>query len=193
MSKLYFRYGAMCSAKTMNLLAVAHNYRTQGKKILLVKPKLDDRFEPNLIKSRSGISNNCDLLVNDENDLMSLYWSEKIYDCILVDECQFLSEKVIEFFRLISTSYNIPVICYGLRTDFQTKLFPGSKRLLELADSIEEIKTTCLHCNKKALFNMRINDGKPVTKGKQIETGLDDKYEPVCPDCWSMRIKTFNL
>ena len=168
----------MDSAKTLNLLAVAHNYRKQGKQCLLVKPKIDDRFGAPRIRSRSGLEAEADVLVDDAVPL-PLERFEGM-DCILVDEAQFLSESVIEQLREVTLSLGVPVICYGLRTDFQARLFEGSKRLLELADSIEEVKVTCFYCGKKAVFNLRLNGGKPVYEGPQIELGADDKYVPVC-------------
>lgn len=194
MAKLYFRYGAMCSAKTMNLLAVAHNYITQGKKVLLFKPKIDTRFGDSKITSRSGLS--MDSMQIDSVSELNLFMDtlapdKKSVDCILVDECQFLSKEIVDEFRLITITKEIPVICFGLRTDFKTNMFPGSKRLLELADSIEEIKTTCVHCNKKALFNMRVLNGVPVVEGNQIELGSEDKYESVCASCWHKKLNSF--
>ncbi|MAQ19054.1 MAG: thymidine kinase [Sandaracinus sp.] len=180
MAKLYFRYGTMDSAKTLNLLAVAHNYRKQGKRCLLMKPRLDDRFGTQTIRSRSGLEAEADLLVDPDADLdPSLFEGQ---DCVLVDEAQFLSERVIEQLRDITVDLRVPVICYGLRTDFQARLFPGSKRLLELADSIEEVKVTCYYCGKKAVFNLRLADGHPVFDGPQVDLGADEKYVPVC---WS--------
>ena len=186
MAKLYFRYGAMCSAKTLNLLAVAHNYKSQGKKILLLKPKLDDRYG-NKIESRAGLRAECDMEIDGHVNLLSLDFSG--IDCVLVDEAQFLDVKSIEHLRWISINNNIPVICYGLRTDFQTNTFPGSKRLLELSDSIEEIKTTCVYCNRKAIFNMRLLNGRPIFTGNQIEVGGNDKYESVCANCYYDKLK----
>ncbi len=150
MAKLYFRHGTVGSAKTLNLLAVAHNYRQQGKEILLIKPALDDRFGQGSIKSRAGLEKSADILANNETDL-SNYNYEGI-DCILVDEAQFITAKLIEQLREIAEEKNVPVICYGLRTDFRRNLFEGSKRLLELSDTIEEIKTTCAFCNRKSYF-----------------------------------------
>lgn len=178
MAKLYFRYGTMDSAKTLNLLAVAHNYRKQGKRCLLVKPRLDDRFGEAVIRSRSGLEADADLLVDpsetlDMDDFQDL-------DCVLVDEAQFLSEALIDQFRDMTIDLGVPVICYGLRTDFQARLFPGSKRLLELADSIEEVKVTCYFCGKKAVFNLRMAGGSAVFDGPQVDLGADEKYVPVC-------------
>lgn len=178
MAKLYFRHGAVDSAKTLNLLAVAHNYRKQGKRVLVLKPAIDDRFGQRKVVSRAGLEIEADYLVRPGKPP-----SEDLFQgaqCILVDEAQFLEEEVVERLRRISIHYGIPVICYGLRTDFQTKLFPGSKRLMELADSIEEIKVTCLYCNRKAIFNLRSIDGVPVTEGPQVLLGAEDVYSPVC-------------
>ncbi|MBT8491930.1 MAG: thymidine kinase [Deltaproteobacteria bacterium] len=185
MAKLYFRYGAMDSAKSMNLLAVAHNYRKQGKQVLLVKPKLDDRFGEARIASRSGLEAKADVLVESAADLEPLITDD--IDCVLVDEAQFLAPEVIELLRRATHSPGVPVICYGLRTDFRTKLFPGSQRLLELADSIEEVKVTCQYCQKKAVFNLRMVDGVGVTDGPQVMLGAEESYAPVCWACYQKR------
>ena len=180
MTKLYFRYGAMNSAKTLNLLAVAHNYQDQSKKILIMKPMLDTRDGIGVVKSRTGLHKNVDILLKTEYE-----WSDDIdlngIKCILVDEVQFLDPKYIDKFREIVDSYGIPVICYGLRTDFKTLLFPGAKRLLELADTIEEIKTTCWKCCKKATMNMRVNsDGNGILDGPSVLIGGEELYRGVC-------------
>lgn len=182
MAKLYFRHGTMGSAKTLNLLAVAHSYQAQGKKVIILKPKLDDRFGADQVKSRSGLEKPADFLVEKDtrflpSDLQDIF-------CILVDESQFLHSNFINYLHSIARDQNIPVICYGLRTDFQTKLFEGSKRLLELSDSIEEIKSICQHCNRKAVFNMRLLDGKATLKGEQVMLGADESYVPVCATCY---------
>lgn len=182
MAKLYFRYGTVGSAKTMNLLAVAHNYRHQNKKVLLLKPKIDTRFGHDVIKSRSGLIMEADLLIDDDTtlDMETL----KGYHCLLVDEVQFLSAPMIDQLRDISREMNIPVICYGLRTDFRTNLFEGSQRLFELCDAIEEVKTTCSYCNKKAIFNLKLLNGKPTLEGPKVELGADEKYIPTCSGCY---------
>ncbi|MBF0441092.1 MAG: thymidine kinase [Oligoflexales bacterium] len=182
MAKLYFRYGAVSSAKTMNLLAVAHNYRVQNKNVLLLKPRLDVRFGENVIKSRAGLVCEADILVDDSTEISRELLKDK--HCILVDEAQFLSSKFIEKLRLIATTHNIPVICYGLRTDFKTHLFEGSLRLMELADSIEEVKTTCAYCNRKAIFNLKIKDGTPTREGPVVDLGAEEKYLPACAACY---------
>lgn len=186
MAKLYFRHGTMNSAKTLNLLAVAHNYRAQGKKVLLLKPRLDDRFGAKEISSRAGVRAEADALVDGTSVLDRSMFDG--LDCVLVDEAQFLSPFVVEQLREITQSHRIPVICYGLRTDFQTRLFDGSRRLLELADSVEEVKVTCQYCNKKAILNMRIVDGKPTLDGAQVQLGAEESYLPVCYGCFDARL-----
>lgn len=178
MAKLYFRYGTMDSAKSMNLLAVAHNYRKQGKKVLLMKPRLDTRFGATKISSRSGLEAEADLMVDEESSLDPRAF--RGLDCVLVDEAQFLSPSVVEDLRRITVDPGVPVICYGLRTDFQTRLFPGAKRLMELADGIEEVKVTCQYCQKKATCNLRFVNGSPTLHGPQIQLGADEHYAPVC-------------
>lgn len=178
MAKLYFRYGTMDSAKSMNLLAVAHNYRKQGKKVLLVKPRLDTRFGATKISSRSGLEADADLMIDEDTVLDPRDFAN--LDCVLVDEAQFLPPTVIEDLRRITVDPGVPVICYGLRTDFRTKLFPGAQRLMELADRIEEVKVTCQYCQKKAICNLRFVNGTPTIDGPQIQLGADEHYAPVC-------------
>lgn len=177
MPKLYFRYGAMGASKTMNMLAVAHNYESQGKKVLVLKPAIDTRFGSLDIKSRAGLERKADFLIHTHADILKL--SLNGVACIVLDECQFVEASVIDALRKIATE-QVPVICYGLRTDFMTHFFPGSKRLMEVADTIEEIKTTCVLCNRKAIFNLRHKNGEKVAAGSQIELGVEDKYAPVC-------------
>lgn len=188
MAKLYFRHGTMDSAKTLNLLAVAHNYRSQGKRVLLLKPRLDDRFGAAAIRSRAGIEAHADLLVDADTRLDPAVFAG--IDCVLVDEAQFLSAAIIDQLRAL-THGGPPVICYGLRTDFRTHLFEGSRRLLELADSIEEVKVTCQFCNRKAIFNLRLQDGRAELDGPQIELGGNDRYAPTCFGCYRARTGLF--
>jgi thymidine kinase len=182
MAKLYFRYGTMGSSKTLNLLAVAHNYRQQGKKVLLMKPGLDVRFGKDRIKSRAGLEQQADILIDNELSLREIDYTG--IDCILVDEAQFLSAKVIEELRAITLKWDIPIICYGLRTNFKSTLFEGSARLLELSDSIEEVKATCYYCNKKSIMNLKLVDGIAVDEGATIELGQEEKYLPTCYRCY---------
>lgn len=186
MAKLYFRYGTVGSAKTLNLLAVAHNYRQQGKKILLMKPELDTRFGKVQIKSRAGLEMDADLLIENEESLSKLSYVE--ISCILVDEAQFLSCKTINALREISLDYDIPILCYGLRTDFKSQLFEGSKRLMELADSIEEVKATCHYCNRKSIMNLKHVNGVAVHEGPSVELGAEEKYFPACYACYRKQI-----
>lgn len=178
MAKLYFRYGTMDSAKSMNLLAVAHNYRKQGKRVLLVKPRLDDRFGATRIASRSGLEAEADLMVDEHSRLEPRDFAGLA--CVLVDEAQFLPPRVIEDLRRITVDPGVPVICYGLRTDFRTRLFPGSQRLMELADGIEEVKVTCQYCHKKAICNLRLVDGRATVEGPQVQLGAEEHYAPAC-------------
>lgn len=185
MAKLYFRYGAMGSAKTLNLLAVRHNYELQGKRVVLIKPRTDDRFGAQLVRSRAGLSHEADRLVDEDTVLEADFF--RGLHCVLVDESQFLSPAMVERLREATLRFDVPVIAYGLRTDFQTRLFPGSQRLLELADAIEEIKTTCMFCNRKAVFNLRHGaDGRAVRSGPQVLLG-DTTYSPVCHGCYVER------
>jgi len=192
MAKLYFRHGPMDSAKTLNLLAVAHNYRSQGKQVLLLKPRLDDRFGDASIASRAGLEAKADLLLDHDTELDPADFVG--VDCILVDEAQFLSTSVVEQLRQLTKEPGFPVICYGLRTDFRTRLFEGSRRLLELADSIEEVKVTCQFCNRKAILNLRLADsGAPSLDGAQIELGGNERYAPVCFNCYDARFSVSGL
>lgn len=186
MAKLYFRYGVVASAKTLNLLAVAHNYRQQGKKVLIFKPLLDDRFGQGKVRSRAGLEQKADLLLDKATPIPSTML--RGVSCLLVDEAQFLSNATIDRLREISTRRGIPVICYGLRTDFRTQLFEGARRLLELADSIEEIKTTCAFCNRKGVFNLKHRNGKPTVEGPSIDLGAEEKYFPACAACYREQV-----
>lgn len=180
--KLYFRYGCMNSSKTANLLMIAHNYESQGKKILLLKPSIDTRTQN--ISSRCGISRKVDIFINESTNLLEINLIGIV--CILVDESQFLSVNHVEQLRQL-TKY-VPVICYGLKSDYRTLLFPGSKRLLELADSIEEIKTICVECGKKSIINAKffIGEQKKIIKDgdSAIDIGYEEKYQAMCWKCW---------
>lgn len=188
MAKLYFRHGTVGSAKTLNLLAVAHNYRQQGKEILLLKPELDSRFGKEQIKSRAGLEMTADILIRDDTDLLSLDYDG--VDCILVDEAQFLNASTIDQLREITVKLNIPVICYGLRTDFRSNLFNGSRRLMELADSIEEVKATCHFCNRKSIMNLKHVNGVATVDGPTIQVGAEETYLPSCYPCYQAHLAT---
>ena len=191
MAQPYFRHGPMDSAKTLNLLAVAHNYRSQGKKVLLVKPRLDTRFGATSIASRAGLEAHADVLVDADSVLDPRDFAG--VDCVLVDEAQFLSARLVEQLRELTRDPGMPVICYGLRTDFRTRLFEGSRRLLELADSIEEVKVTCQFCNRKAILNLRLQSGAPSLQGPQVELGGNDRYAPVCYPCYASHFPVLGL
>jgi len=186
MPKLYFRYGTVGSAKTLTMLAVAHTYREQGKSIILMKPEIDTRFGADAIKSRAGLEKNADVIINEQTRIRELDYSN--IDCVLVDEAQFLTCSQIDDLRYVVSFLNTPVICYGLRTDFQTHMFDGSKRLFELADEIEEIKATCKYCTHKSVINMRVLNGKPCSSGPVFQLGADDSYFPVCYLCYCLNL-----
>ncbi len=187
MAKLYYRYGTVGSAKTLNLLAVAHNYRQQGKKVLLIRPAMDVRFGADNIKSRAGLEMKADILVTDDTDLLK----EDLegVDCLLLDEAQFVSKEIIDQLRKITHEKGIPVLCYGLRTDFRSHLFEGSCRLMELADSIEEIKATCHYCNKKSIMNLKHVNGVPTLDGPSVQLGAEETFVPCCYGCWTGEIQ----
>ncbi len=187
MAKLYFRYGTVGSAKTLNLLAVAHNYRYQGKNVLLMKPDFDTRFGKDSIKSRAGLEMQADVLIENVSSLKKLDYRH--IDCILVDEAQFLSKEVIEELRRITLEFDVPILCYGLRTDFKSHLFEGSLRLMELADSIEEVKATCHYCNRKSIMNLKHVNGIAVSDGPSVELGAEEKYVPTCYKCYRKKIE----
>jgi thymidine kinase len=187
MAKLYFRYGTVGSAKTLNLLAVAHNYKQQGKRVILMKPDLDTRFGKKAIKSRAGLEMDADVLITDETSLRNIDYTG--VSCVLVDEAQFLDRKVVEELRRITLDHQIPVICYGLRTDFKSRLFEGTARLMELADSIEEVKATCHFCNRKSIMNLKHVNGLAVSEGPTVELGAEEKYFPACFKCYSVEIE----
>jgi thymidine kinase len=188
MSKLYFRYGAMNCGKSTNLLQVAHNYEERGMKVIIIKPKTDTKGG-NKVVSRLGVTREVDLLIDvNENIYTSVEkWINKngSIDCILVDEVQFFKNDHIDQLFEIAVLLDIPVICYGLRTDFQMKGFEGSSRLLLLAHSIEELKNIC-NCGKKALLNGRMINGEYVFEGKQVAIDKEDniEYHALCPKCF---------
>ena len=178
MAWLYFRYGAVSSAKTLNLLAVAHQYETQGKRVAVLKPSVDTRYGERTVASRAGLDREADLVVEDDT-VLDLASFEDL-DALLVDEAQFLSESLVDQLRELTRALRIPVICYGLRTDFRSHLFEGSRRLMEVADSIEEVKTTCSQCTSKAILNLKLSGGRPTLDGPVVELGLGERYQPVC-------------
>jgi len=186
MAKLHFKYGTMRSGKTLHLLVTANNYESQNKNVLILKPEMDTRFGYGVIKTRVGLDRQADILIGDDPHIFDI---PDFTACILVDEAQFLSSGWIDQLRAISTEYDIPVICFGLKADFRSQLFEGSKRLLEIADSIEEIKTICNWCTKKATMNLKFVDGKPTTEGPSIELGAEEMYLPACWNCYFTAVR----
>ncbi len=184
MAKLYFKYGAMGSSKTANALITRFNYQERNMKVWLIKPSVDDRDGANIIRSRIGLEATADVMTPD-TDIFALFEeSHRDCDVIITDECQFFTPEQIDQLRKIVDVHNIPVMCFGLRTDFLTHLFPGSRRLFEVADSITEIKTIC-SCGSKATVNARIDEnGNVVTTGSQILIGGNDSYIAMCHKCW---------
>ena len=187
MAKLYFKYGAMGSSKTANALITKFNYEERGMKVWLIKPSIDNRDGASVVKSRIGLSAQAEI-ITPSTDIYEEYQKHTDCDVIIADECQFLKAEQIDGLRRIVDELDVPVLCYGLRTDFLTKLFEGSRRLFEVADSITEIKTIC-SCGKKALVNARIDgEGKVVTEGGQILIGGNDSYVAMCHSCWKNAI-----
>lgn len=188
MAKLYFRYGAMNSGKSTALMQVAHNYEERGMRVLICKPSIDTKGGDKLL-SRLGVSRKVDLALLPNADAYELVCRDieanGALACVLVDESQFLQPEQAEQLFWLTVHQNVPVICYGLRSDFSTKGFPGSTRLLELAHNIEEMKTICT-CGRKALFNGRKVNGEYVFEGAQVAIDMegDVEYQSMCPQCY---------
>ena len=191
MSKLYFRHGAMNSGKSTALLQAAHNYEERNQHVLLAKPAVDKKGEQSIV-SRLGVTRSVDLLLTPDMNLRESFWElanemaekDQPIACLLIDESQFLTEEQVDQALELAVIDNIPVLAYGIRTDFQTKSFPGSRRLLEIAHSLEELKTIC-RCGKKAMFNGRLFDGRFVFDGEQVAIdGVEVTYESLCADCY---------
>ena len=184
MHKLYFKYGAMGSSKTAQALMCKYNYENKGFKVWLIKPKVDNRYDVNkpVVQSRIGLKSDCETFTPTDNlKKLFLVKQKQGYNLVIVDECQFLTEKQVD--ELKEVTKFAPVLCYGLKTNYLTKLFEGSKRLIEIAESITEIKSVCA-CGKKATMNARIFNGKLVTDGDEIFIGGDESYEGVCYWCY---------
>ncbi len=180
MSKLIFRYGAMGSSKTANALMVRYNYMERGQKVILLKPKMENRDGQMILKSRIGLEAECDLVEDFLEQIKKDDSILKEISAIIVDEAQFISSKEVDELADIVDKYNVHVICYGLRTDFLSNLFDGAKRLFELADKIEEVPTICW-CGRKAHLNTRVDKNMNALKdGEQILLGGNDTYIPLC-------------
>lgn len=186
MSKLYFRHGAMNSGKSTALLQVAYNYEERGQHVLIAKPAVDTKGDRGIV-SRLGVVREVDFLILPKDNLRDLVAEmAKIatVDCLLIDEAQFLTREQVDQAMEIAVLDNIPVLAYGIRTDFRTNGFPGSIRLLEIAHSLEELKTIC-RCGKKAMFNARLQNGKFIFDGDQVAIDGDQvTYESLCPNCY---------
>lgn len=191
-AKLYFRYGAMNSGKSTALLQAAHNYEERGQRVILVKPRVDTKGNDQIV-SRLGVARTVDVVVEPTDNMVGLV-AEHIdrlqaqhsapLACVLVDEAQFLTPQQVDDLFVVAVQINVPVIAYGIRTDFQTVAFPGSRRLLEIAHSLEELKTIC-RCGRKALFNGRRVDGTFIFDGDQVAIdGVDVSYESLCGECY---------
>ena len=190
MAKLYFKYGAMGSSKTAQALITKYNYEENDMNVWLIKPSADVRDGAQILKSRIGLQAQVQTITPQE-DIYALFAQNQKGHChvVIVDECQFMTPAQIDQLRYIVNDYNTPVICFGLRTDFQTKLFPGSMRLMEVADKIQEIKTIC-DCGAKATVNARIDgDGHIVTEGAQVVLGGNDSYIAMCHRCYIQGIR----
>ena len=185
MAKLYFKFGAMGSSKTANALMTKFNYEEKGKKVWLIKPALDDRDGQDILRSRIGLEAKA-VVIQQNDDILEKIPEE--VDVVICDECQFLTDDQVDQLRIVVSEKNIPVLCFGLRADFMTHLFPGSKRLFELADSITEIKSIC-KCGAKAIVNARFDaTGHVCTGGEQVVIGGNDVYEGMCYSCWHKMI-----
>jgi len=188
MAKLYFKYGVMGSSKSAQALITKFNYEERGMSVWLIKPSIDTRDGANIIKSRIGLSCEAQIITPDQSIIES-YHANGIRDVIIADESQFFTPEQIDELRRLVDEENLPVLCFGLRTDFLTHFFPGSQRLMELADSITEIKTVC-ECGRKATVNARIDSyGRIVTSGGQVMLGGNDSYVAMCHQCWKRKIK----
>ena len=194
MAKLYFRYGAMNSGKSTALMQVAHNYEEQGMQVLILKPQVDTKGGGELV-SRLGVRRKADLLIPPEADVFEAVraasQTQKLA-CVLCDESQFFTPEQADQLFLVTVDLGIPVICYGLRADFMMRGFPGSTRLLEIAHTIEELKTICA-CGRKAICNGRKVNGEFVFEGAQvaIDTVDDVEYQSLCPQCWYREYRAF--
>ena len=189
MAKLYFKYGAMGSSKTAQALITKYNYEENDMRVWLIKPSADTRDGADILRSRIGLEAQVEVIPPSVDVYARFLGSHsRKCDVIIVDECQFMTENQIDQLRAIVDEQNIPVLCFGLRTDFRTRLFPGSHRLMELADVIEEIKTMC-DCGAKATVNARISDGYIVTEGAQVVLGGNDSYIAMCHKCYIRGIR----
>lgn len=188
MAKLYFRYGAMGSGKSIDLLKVAHNYEEKGQKVVIITAGIDDRYGVGKITTRIGLQREAEIFNRDVNIFELVKNYKYVPDSVLIDEAQFLTKEHVYQISDIVDILDIPVMCYGLRADFRLEFFEGSLHLMEIADKIEEIKTVC-ECGAKATCNMRMINGKATNRGEQILIGGNDSYKSVCRKCYKKYIK----
>lgn len=187
MAKLYFRYSSMGAGKSIDLLKVAYNYEERNLKVMLFIPEIDNRHGVGKITTRIGLQRDAKAVSKEFNFYEYVLQEGSFPSCILIDEAQFLTKKQVVELSDIVDYLNIPVMCYGLRTDFKLEFFEGSSALMEYADKIEELITIC-DCGKKATINMRIVDGKPTNKGEQVLIGGNESYISVCRACYKKRL-----
>ena len=188
MAKLYFKYGAMGSSKSAQALITQFNYEELGMSVWLIKPSTDTRDGADIIRSRIGLERRA-RVITPEQDISEEYRKAGKHDVIIADEAQFFTPEQIDQLRYLVDADDLPVLCFGLRTDFLTHFFPGARRLMELADSITEIKTVCA-CGRKATVNARIDEtGRIITQGDQVFLGGNDSYVAMCHKCWKQKIK----
>ena len=188
MAKLYFKYGAMGSSKSAQALITQFNYEELGMTVWLIKPSIDTRDGADVIRSRIGLERRAQV-ITPEQDIVAEYRKAGEHDVIIADEAQFFTPAQIDQLRELVDTDDLPVLCFGLRTDFLTHFFPGAQRLMELADSLTEIKTVCA-CGRKATVNARIDgDGRIVTEGAQVMLGGNDSYVAMCHQCWTRKIR----
>lgn len=188
MAKLYFKYGAMGSSKSAQALITKFNYEELGMTVWLIKPSTDSRDGADIIRSRIGLESRAQVITPEQN-VVEEYRRIGKHDVIIADEAQFFTPEQIEQLRELVDDENLPVLCFGLRTDFLTRFFPGAQRLMELADSLTEIKTVCA-CGRKATVNARIDEsGRVITQGDQVFLGGNDSYIAMCHKCWKQKIR----
>ena len=191
MAKLYFKYGAMGSSKSAQALITQFNYEELGMTVWLIKPSTDTRDGADIIRSRIGLARHAEIITPEQN-IVEAYHAAGKHDVIIADEAQFFTPEQIDQLRELVDDEDLPVLCFGLRTDFLTHFFPGARRLMELADSLTEIKTVCA-CGRKATVNARIDEnGRITTEGSQVLLGGNDRYVAMCHKCWKERIKQQN-
>ena len=197
MSKLFYYYGSMASAKTLRLLSTAYNFEEKGVQIMVLKPALDTRDGEGIIRSRAGLERKCIMIDKDVNLYKAIKAYRNVLDAqleslkwIIIDECQFLTEEQVDQLSDVVDFLDISVMCFGLRTDFQSRLFPGSKRLFEIADDIEEIKSTCECGENKTSINARLDEnGEIIIEGSQVEIGGNERYRAICRRCWKNKVR----